>query len=149
MRKEIKKIIEEQLIENVKIEKVEDIQENINSGYYFQKKYKQFSNEDMSIIKSKVEEIVNNTVSPRDYSNKMKETYKIIQDEIRKTKVGNIVEETWQTDWFLENNIIDDAVQNSISNLIFEIEPDIYNLVSYADNILEVVDAAMISVKTN
>ena len=147
MKKEIKKIVKELMVLNTPIEKDEDIQENINNNYYNQRKYVYTDQKTKREIENKVENLVNDSVQPRDYNTEINDAKIIIKKEINTFERMTTVNEDWKMDWFIENNIIDEGVQEAISHLLYEIDCDSYNLVNYANDILVVVEATMNSIK--
>jgi len=141
----IREIIEKHIVKAEKIEKEIIIQDNINNNYYGQRKYEYIDRDIEKTIKNDIEEYINSTSVPRDYKNNLDKAYKIyvsIRREFEK-KVYNT--EYWLNDFFKENSIeLDSPLANAISNLLSEIGPDLYNLVSCAEDIMSVVEATRI-----
>jgi len=139
----IREIVEKHIEKNEKLEKEILIQDNINNNYYGQRMYVYVDRDIEKTIKSDIEEYINDTSAPREYQNELDKAYKLyvsVRREFEK-KVYNT--EYWLNDFFKENSIeLDSALAKAISNLLSEIEPDSYNLVSYAEDIMNVVDAA-------
>ena len=142
MKTQIREIVKKHIELAVKLEKTDDIQENINNGYYAQKKYEYIDQDIEKNIKADIEEFINETSEPREYQDRLKKSNKIyveVRSEFIRKKYNS---ENWLEDFLNENDIeIDSEIGKSFSQLMFEIEPDRWNLVSCADDIMLVVNA--------
>jgi len=132
LEKTITYLVKTKLIKTDAIEKSEDIEHNINSGYYNQKKYVYLNSKSLL---EEIEEIVNNISIPREYTTNLTSAKKILTRKLNKYNYITQNDDTWYTDWQHLNNVPDD-VMSKISNIIYDMSIDEYNKPSTADELL-------------
>ena len=138
----IDELVKKQLTLNDEIEKSDTIYQNINNNYYNQKKYGNFGHQDIKTMKPLIEEIVNNTSKPREYTEDLKNSYlylTITCDKYNREYMNPGV--SWESDWMTENGLDtekDSKLIELLFNFIYDWSTDENQKPSKLDDLLEI-----------
>ena len=137
-------IVEETMVLEPIAEKSEDIYKNITEKYYYAKKYVYLSTNSKSDtvygeIYAKVEDVINDNSTPREYDENVKVSVKYLRNIIDTNNRINQSSDTWEKDFQMQNDV-SDSVMTAINSVIYDACVDEYNKPSFAETVLDAIE---------
>ena len=128
----------------------DDISTNIRNNYYYSKKYISMpltwsdfgrgkKNSIFNDMFDKVENIINETSTPREYASDVEIAKEYLKHVVNKYNNIRQNQDTWEND-FKTLNDVSDTVMKAIIAVIYETSTDEYNKPSLAEDILDVIN---------